>query len=116
MCSDCRLVALYPHLVKLHLAIHNTVPLSLDLPAALRRNDSLRSMSFQSIELIGRVPTMDVTEGGLRWLRTLEKCKAWGGEHTVLLDCILHHLRMNEGRMDNLKHLGLNRSNLGLLA
>ena len=108
-------IALYPHLEALEIICWpgSAVPMSLDLVAALRHNDSLQSMRIFGISLTGRG---DAAGSELRFLRHLRVCEVWNEEHTVLLACILRHLQTNEGRMPNLKRLALEQTNLALVA
>ena len=75
-------------------------PISLDLPVALRRNDSLKLLQLNFIVRVGSMPSIDVAEDKLRILRMLENCEVRGDpEHAsnVLLKCIVKYLELNDG-------------------
>ena len=108
-----RLIALYPHLIKLDIVNYGDDAV-LDLPAALRNNDALRVIRIDGVSLVGRAPAMAVAERELRFVRTLKKCKVWRGTSTALLECIALWLRLNGE--SHLKQLELMQTNLALVA
>ena len=63
----------------------------------------------------GRVPSINVTKDELCFLRNLEMFQVLCGGNdeeeavvpTMLFECVLLHLQLNEGRMPNLKWLTL---------
>ena len=113
-----RLVSLYVHLAKLYISSWHYIvpPPSLDLPVALRHNDSLQSLHLHNIPLVSSVPSIGMTEDELRFMRTLEECDTSYEMPDVLLECVVRHLELNGGQMPNLKWLFLSRSNLALVA